>query len=180
LCDAGLPVSIAGAQSGVSGFAPILFAPVIEDPDPGLGPLSGVCSALAATSARYAIFLPVDLPLLPPSLIVCLLDHAQITGAAVTLASVNGFAQTFPAIVDRGTLPALSAELRAGRTGCFAAFQSAAASLALPLTVLPVEFLVQSGRASHPHTLPAALWFLNVNTPADLDRAEAILPKKIA
>lgn len=175
LRDAGLQVSIAGARSGVSGFAP-----VIEDPDPGLGPLSGVCSALAAASAPYAIFLPVDLPLLPSSLIVYLLDHAQITSSPVTLVSVNGFPQTFPAILDRATLPALSAELRSGRAGCFSAFQSAAASLALPLAVLPVEFLVQSGRVSHPHALPPALWFLNVNTPGDLQRAEGLLSSGIA
>jgi molybdopterin-guanine dinucleotide biosynthesis protein A len=102
-----------------------------------------------------------------------MLNHARITRRAVTLPSVNGMTQTFPAVVDRGVLRALEIELKAGRRGCFSAFQAAAASLGQPVTVLPVELLVQSGQVLHVDGLPAARWFLNVNTPADLHRAEA-------
>ena len=175
LREAGLGASIAGARSALS-----TFGPVIEDSTPGLGPLSGVCAALAATPALYAVFISVDLPLLPASLIAYLLHHAQIAGSAVTVVSVNGFPQTFPAVVDRAVLSALRSELESGHLGCYSAFRAAAASLARPFTILPVEMLVQSGHASHPNDLPAAFWFLNVNTPADLGRAEAILRKKIA
>ena len=46
------------------------FAPVVEDLDPDLGPLGGICAALASTSAHAGrFFLPVDLPLLPASLV---------------------------------------------------------------------------------------------------------------
>jgi molybdopterin-guanine dinucleotide biosynthesis protein A len=121
--------------------------------------------------------LPVDLPLLPASLLVFLLRHARITGAAVTLASVNGFAQTFPSVLDRSTLPALHSELKAGRTGCFTAFRTASASLNQPhrqlLSVLPVELLAQTGQVTHPEALPAVRWFLNVNAPAHLLQANS-------
>ncbi|MGA2889872.1 MAG: molybdenum cofactor guanylyltransferase [Terracidiphilus sp.] len=169
LRQAGLQASIAGARSPL-----VVFAPVVEDPQPDMGPLGGICAALAVTSASRAVFLSVDLPLLPASLVVFLQHHACITGAAVTLTSVNGFPQTFPAVVCRSTLPALHSELEAGRRGCYSAFQATATRMGQPLSVLPVELLVQSGHVAHPDDLPAARWFLNVNTPADLHRAEDI------
>jgi hypothetical protein len=46
--------------------------------------------------------------------------------------------------------------------------------------VLAVELLVQSGRISHPESLPAARWFLNVNAPADLRLATACRAPLIA
>lgn len=166
LLEAGLAARIAGAASPLGAFGA-----VVEDARPGLGPLGGICAALASTGARLAVFLPVDLPMLPAALVECLLDHARITGRAITVASVNGFAQTFPAVVDRGAGPALEAELAAGRGGCFSGFQAAAASLGQAVSVVPVELLVQSGQVAHPAGLPAARWFLNVNTPEDLRQA---------
>ena len=174
LHEAGLPASIAGAAS--SARAPLAaYAPLVDDSEPGLGPLAGICAALAATSARFAVFLPVDLPLLPPSLIGYLLRHAQIT-----VPSVNGFMQTFPAVVDRATLPALQNELRATQRGCFSAFRAAADGLDQPVASLAVELLAQSGQVSHSLGLPSFRWFLNVNTPQDLQRAEEIVSHAIA
>ena len=171
---AGLAPCIAGAAAALDDFAP-----VIADPEPGLGPLSGVCAALASTSASRAVFVAVDQPLLPSSLIVHLLHRARIAGSAVTVPSVNGFAQTFPVVLHRTALTALESQLKARCRGCFAAFQAAASSLGQPVSVLPVEFLVQSGQVDHAQNLPAAYWFLNVNTPADLRRAEAHWPAPI-
>jgi molybdopterin-guanine dinucleotide biosynthesis protein A len=171
LREAGLAASVAGGQSALAAFAPL-----VEDSRASLGPLSGICAALASTSARWAVFIPVDLPLLPASLIGFLVRYAQTTGKAVTAASANGFAQTFPAVLDRAVLPVLERELEAGRRGCFSGFQAAAASLGEPVTVLPAEALVQCGQVSHPRDLPATWWFLNVNTAEDLARAQAHCP----
>jgi len=175
LRDSGLTGSIAGGDASLRAFAP-----VVEDSEPGLGPLCGVCAALASTSARWAVFLPLDLPLLPASLVAYLLDRAQITGAAITVPSVNGYAQSLPAVVDRAALPRLQTEFKDGRRGCFSAFQAAAAGLGQSLTVLAVELPVQSGRIAHPESLPAARWFLNVNTPEDLLLATACRTHRIA
>jgi molybdopterin-guanine dinucleotide biosynthesis protein A len=160
---ASLEPAIAGARSDLGAYAP-----VVSDAESDLGPLSGVCAALSATSAGLAVFLPVDLPLLPPSLITYLLQHARITDAAITLASVNGFPQTFPAVVARRALPTLQAELLGGRRGCYLAFKAAAAQLGEQVNVLPVEFLVQAGQVVDPLNLPATRWFHNLNTPRDL------------
>jgi molybdenum cofactor guanylyltransferase len=175
LRNAGLAASIAGAHCSLD-----RFAAVVADAAPDLGPLSGICAALAAAHARLAVFLPVDMPLMSPSLIATLVRHAQITESAVTVPSVSGFAQTFPSVVDRAALPALKAELAVRRLGCFAAFGSAAAALDQRVSVVPVELLVQAGQAAHPDSLPAFQWFLNVNTPDDLHRAESLIASKIA
>jgi molybdenum cofactor guanylyltransferase len=151
------------------------FAPIVDDRESGRGPLAGVCAALASTSTRRAVFLSIDVPLLPASLLAYLLRSACATESAVTIASVNNRAQTFPAVLDRRVLPALEAELDAGRLGCLAAFETAAAALNQPIHIVPVEFLIQSGQAAHPGGLPAAQWFLNLNTPADLARAETLV-----
>jgi molybdopterin-guanine dinucleotide biosynthesis protein A len=179
LREAGLPIAIAGAASSAR-VSLAAYASVVDDSEPGLGPLSGICAAMAATSARFAVFLPVDLPLLPSSLIASLLHHARITGHAVTVPSVNGFIQTFPAVLERSALPALQNELHFGQRGCFSGFRAAADGLGQPIAGLAVELLAQSGQLSHPLGLPPIRWFLNVNTLQDLHRAEALWSHAVA
>ena len=170
LQDSELAASIAGARN------PDLarFAPVVSDTESDRGPLAGICAALASTSAPLAVFLSVDAPLIPASLIRYMLHHARVTESPITLASITGFAQTFPVVVHRRALPALESSLRSSHTGCFAAFQSAAKALATPLSILPVERLVQSGHVEHPEALPGYLWFANINSPADLERIASL------
>jgi molybdenum cofactor guanylyltransferase len=170
LRDAGLSASIAGARSSLAAYAP-----VVEDASADSGPLAGVCAALASSSARYAVFVPVDQPFLPASLVSLMLHEAQVRDSAVTVASVNGYAQTFPAVVDWEALPALEAQLKTGLRGCFSAFQFAAAQLRRSLAVLRVEMLVQARQVIHPQGLPAIEWFLNINSATVLRRAAAIL-----
>jgi molybdenum cofactor guanylyltransferase len=168
LRQADLSATIAGARSELSRFAPVID-------DPGDGPLSGVCAALRSMQAEYAVFLSVDMPLLPSSLLACLLNHARITDSVAAVASVNGFAQTFPAVVHEAALAAAQSELTSGKGGCLHAFRAAAAQLNRPFTMLAVENLAQAGQVEHTSGLPPASWFLNVNTPADLERAESWL-----
>jgi molybdopterin-guanine dinucleotide biosynthesis protein A len=137
--------------------------------------LGGICAALASTQAPWAVFIPIDLPFLPASLVDTLLRNAQITFQPITLASIGGFAQTFPVLLRREVLAPLQSELDVGRAGCFKAFQAAAARLGAPLSVIPVEILLQAGQVHHPADLPAHRWFLNLNTEPDLHRAETQL-----
>lgn len=169
LREAGLRAGIAGARAPLQSFAP-----VIADSEPGSGPLGGICAALESSPAGWAVFLPVDLPLFPAALIAYLLRRAQKTQRAMTLLAVSGFTQSLPAVVDRATLFALRAEFQAGRRGCFAAFQTAAAGLGQAVDVVPAELLEQSGQVAHPAGLPALRWFLNVNTPRDFQLAASL------
>jgi molybdopterin-guanine dinucleotide biosynthesis protein A len=168
LREAGLESMIAGARSELSAYSPVVK-------DDGRGPLGGICAALASTRAEYALFLPVDMPLMPAALLSFLLGHARTTDAGIALASVSGFVQTFPAVVHREALPGLQTQLSAGHGGCFAAFRLAAEQTGRLLQVAAVEDLVQSGQIEDPRGLPAAFWFLNVNAPDDLARAQGLL-----
>ena len=173
LSQARLPIFIAGAR-GDAAMRLGSYAPVIPDVQPGLGPLGGICAALASCSTDFGVFLPVDVPLLPPSLILYLRRHACITGSAITLASLNGFPQPFPAVIARGALPQLQKELHNRRLGCLAAFHAAALELGQQVEIVSAEALVQSGQASHSDALPVLRWFLNLNTEPDLRLASSL------
>jgi len=176
LSGTGLEPKIAGARAHLSSFAPTLP----DDPSQsGLGPLSGISTAIASSSAQYAVFLPVDLPLIPSYLIAYLIHYAAITQSAVTLVSVAAFVQTFPVVIDRSALPQLQASLLSKDRNCLRAFRQASHVLSKPLSILPVELLLQSGQVSHPKGFPAALWFLNVNSPQDLARVEALISSQV-
>ena len=163
---------IAGARSELSSFAPV----IADDPQlTGLGPLSGICSALSATTARFSVFVPVDLPLIPTSLISHLVHHADVTESAVTVVSVAGFIQTFPAVIDRNSRSALRVSLNSNDRKCLTAFQTAAKSVAGRFSVLPIEYLLQAGQIRHPIGLPPSRWFLNINTTQDLACTESLL-----
>jgi molybdopterin-guanine dinucleotide biosynthesis protein A len=170
LRGAGLSATIAGVRSELGDLAP-----VIADEAADQGPLRGICSALGATDTELAVFIPVDLPLLPASLLQYLVHHARVSGNAVTLASVNGFAQTFPAVLHKRALPVLQEELAAGKSGCFAAFQVLAMRWGQPVSIVATEVLVQTGSVTHDRAMPPFRWFLNVNTPEEAERARLLI-----
>jgi len=169
LREAGLAARIAGARSDLSEFAAVISDSPEES---GLGPLAGICAALGRCRCRFAAFLPVDQPLIPARLIEYLVHHAVLTEAAVTVVSVAGFVQTFPAIVDCAALASLKASLHSGDRNCLKALRGAGNSMAGGFNVLPLELLVQSGWVLHPRALHPSQWFLNVNTPEDLKLLE--------
>ena len=169
LQEAGLPVLIAGNRPDLKDCAE-----PVDDLGSPRGPLGGICGVLQVTSVTEAIFVPVDLPLLPPTLIKAMQEIAHVTGHAIVVPSVNGYTQTFPAVLNRAVLPVLRAELEAGRGGCFSAFNAAAKALNQCVHVVRTELLLQTGRLQHPHGLPVARWFFNINSMADLQRAQAI------
>jgi molybdopterin-guanine dinucleotide biosynthesis protein A len=175
---AGLDVFIAGARED-AGARLEQYAPVLFDREPGLGPLGGICTALASTTANLAVFVPVDVPLLPASLIVYMLERAQAGDGLVTLACVNGQPETFPAVIARRALPALTQELEARRLGCLASFRRVAAELGETVGTVDTEVLVQSGKVCHPDALPPVRWFLNVNGMGELRRAAALAGSRV-
>lgn len=173
---AGLEPRIAGARGDLSSFAPV----IADGPDyVERGPLSGICSALEASAARYGVFLPVDLPLLPPTLVGYLVHHADRTGSAIILASIAGFIETFPVVIDRDAVPVLRASLRSENRKCLTAFHAAAEALGKPFSAVAVELLVQASQVDSPAGYPANTWFLNVNRPVDLERAEALMATRV-
>ncbi|HXS76926.1 MAG TPA: molybdenum cofactor guanylyltransferase [Terracidiphilus sp.] len=177
LRNAGLDARIAGRRADLSEFAPV----VLDQPEQvSLGPLAGICSALSMAASRFAVFLPVDVPLIPPSLIRYLIHHAALTASATSVVSVAAFIHTFPVVVDRAALPALQRNLASGDRNCLKAFRSAALALRRPFSALPLELLVQPGLVRHSRGVTSSQWFLNINSPHDLTVAEDVLARSDA
>jgi molybdopterin-guanine dinucleotide biosynthesis protein A len=172
---AGLEAAVAGARSVLDGGVP-----VVHDASPDLGPLSGICAVLSQTNAEWSVFLPVDMPLVPASLLDFMLRNAISTGREVTLLSVRGVRQTFPVVLHRAALSWLAKSLQSAERGCLRAFETAAGRLGRPMAVLPVEVLAVAGQAAHPEGLPAARWLVNINTPIDLEHAGSFLRRPFA
>lgn len=169
----GLRASLAGTRSSLDAFAPVV-------PDHGRGPLDGVCAGLRACSAPWGVFLSVDTPFLPPAVIAYMLQAARVEGSGAVLCTLNGFIQTFPVVLAPALLQALTAELRESHRGCLRAIRSAAHAVQRPVRLLPAEVLAQAGQCEHPLLLPPFVWFLNMNTPADLSVANRLWVNRFA
>ena len=100
---AGLPARIAGRRTPLSGLNP-----AIPDQIPDVilesGPLGGIHAALSASTARWNLFLPVDMPLMPASLLRALLDRAMLTAAPITALRLSGRLEPLPVVLDRAIL----------------------------------------------------------------------------
>lgn len=165
LAAAGVFVRIAGSRSALDAFAP-----EIPDVLSGFGPMSGIHAALSISNAELNLFLPVDMPLMPASLLACLLERAMLTGAPVTASRLNGRLQPFPVVLRRTVLPEIDWYLAAGETACYKAWQAIPKKVESELDAVAIESLVQCGQCRHPKGLPAFFWFQSANTPASLRR----------
>jgi molybdopterin-guanine dinucleotide biosynthesis protein A len=162
---AGTP-RIAAARSDLSPHAA-----VIADLHPGCGPLSGIEAALAASAQPLNVFLPVDLPLLPPPFLLWMLQRATITGALMTVPRINGWPKPLCAVYHRDLLGHITASLVAGEHKVMSVVTAAARahSHAHNIDIFDVE-LVASSDAQMPafSPLPLYRWFHNCNTPEDM------------
>jgi molybdopterin-guanine dinucleotide biosynthesis protein A len=171
LAAIGIRASIAGTRSPLAAYAE-----EIPDAFPDAGPLSGVHTALSTSDADWNLFLPVDMPLMPSSLLACLIQRAAQTGAPVTVTRLNGRIEPFPVVLHRAALPVITQRLQAGDYACHAAWQAIPSVLGSSLDSVPVEYLLQCGQCQHPLGLPPLLWFQSANTPAQLSRLNLYLP----
>jgi molybdopterin-guanine dinucleotide biosynthesis protein A len=162
---AGVP-RIVAARSDLSAHGE-----VIGDLQPGCGPLSGIEAALAASAQPLNVFLPVDIPLLPPHFLLWMLQRAAITGAVVTVPRINGRPQPLSAVYHRDLLGHMSASLRAGEHKVMPVVTAAARehSPAHSIDIFDVELVVSAhGQTLACSPLPLYRWFHNCNTPEDI------------
>ena len=159
----GFDPRIAGARSSLHGFAP-----VVEDLHPDQGPMSGIHAALTASTASWNLFLPVDMPLMPASLLRLLLERAILTGSPVTAIQLNGRMLPFPAVLHRSVLPHIEQCIASRQLACRSAWQAIPSAFSARLDSPSVETLRTLGLCSHPRGLAPHLWFHGANTPSDL------------
>jgi molybdenum cofactor guanylyltransferase len=89
-----------------------LGLPCLRDVRPGRGPLSGIETALAETSAEWNLILSCDIPEVTAEQLELLFDHAIAGGAAVTLIrDAGGALQPLCAVYHRRSLAAVRAAL---------------------------------------------------------------------
>jgi molybdopterin-guanine dinucleotide biosynthesis protein A len=166
LTEAHFSACIAGSRSKLGEFAQ-----EIPDTFPESGPMGGVHAALAASTSEWNLFLPVDLPLMPSSLLSSLLQRAQLTSAPVTVPRVNGRIEPFPVVLRSAVFSGIAQRIAAGETACHQAWQTIPAELGASLDAVDVESLLQCGQCTPGRGrvgLPPALWFHSANTPEAL------------
>lgn len=157
----------AGVAPHIVGVRPDLaaFAPVIEDLHPGCGPLGGIEAGLAASNSEANLFLPVDLPLLPPVFFRHLLQRASITGACATIPTLRGRPEPLCAVYRRELLAGIRASLESLNYKVIHVIENAAKPLRIDLFSAEA---VCATRDDWPLDPPLYRWFQNLNTPADL------------
>ena len=146
------PVVVAKPDSPL----PSLSCRVLRDSAEPIHPLQGLLTALAASGGRPVVALACDMPLVPPRLLKWL---AGLGGEAAVVAA-TGRLQPLLARYEPTVAPALVAALARGATAREAVFELD------PRIVTETEL----GRFGDPELI-----CLNVNTPADLDRATAVI-----
>lgn len=132
---------------------------VIEDEFPGQGPLAGIHAALTSTSAEELnLFLAVDIPGVPATLLKYLLKVAEDSGSVVTVPCCNGFTQTLCGVYRRQFGEVAESALRAGENKIEPLYDQVS-TRRLSETVL--------GKQGFEPSI-----FDNVNTPEDWDRMQ--------
>ncbi len=90
------------------------FGSVIEDADPGRGPLAGIQSALRATETDLNLILSVDLPLMPAEFLAWLLQQADSGSQKITAPEALGLLQPLCAVYSRQIRDCVDAALAEG------------------------------------------------------------------
>jgi molybdopterin-guanine dinucleotide biosynthesis protein A len=139
---------------------PELSVPVWREPDeqgpPSFHPLRGVVIALRRSAPAPVVVLGCDMPFVPAALVA----HLAALDAPIVVPSVAGRLEPLAARYDSASIPAFEEALAAGEP-----VREAIARLE-PVLVTEREL----ERFGDPRRL-----FMNVNTPEDLARAEALL-----
>jgi molybdopterin-guanine dinucleotide biosynthesis protein A len=117
---------VAGAARAAAGSVTLVGAPeryahlgypTLADAEANRGPLGGIVTALAATSADWNLILACDMPNVSAELLNCLFTAAETGCAEVDCVAPAHEAGTEPlcAVYHRRALPALRAALEANR-----------------------------------------------------------------
>jgi len=151
------PIAISANDPAITAAWPLLADTHDDRRGPLAGLLAGMVWARGQCGIRRIISLPVDCPFLPRDLADALCATADETGAQVVVAASAGVEHPTVALWDLALIYALRAVVQAGTDLSVRRFYQA-----YPVAVRPFD----SG-AIDP--------FFNINTPADLARAEDAL-----
>lgn len=161
---AGFAVSVSVAADSSQLALPAERAiPVVPDTDPELGPLGGMVSALealAGSTPRPVLFLPVDVPLLPAEFLSWLWRRALSTDASAVVPRVAGREQPLCAVYMSTLADPLRRQIAGGERKVTRALRHAAPEH--NLDCFDVEAVAPFMGWFRPQR-----WFTNVNTPEE-------------
>ncbi len=167
----GLPVRIAGLRTPIAD----LGVEVVPDRFPDCGPLGGLETALRESAAESVLALAVDLPLISPSFLRLLLERTERTGALATIPRVTGAPQPLCAVYHRSLHVPVEAALVAGDYKIMRVMEAAAVAAGGREAMDSFEAeAAWSAAGVFTPAVPIPLQFLNCNTPADVQSAEAL------
>ena len=135
-----------------------LCLPVLEDREPGHGPLSGIHAALKDTRTPLNLVVGCDMPFLHADFLQFLVQVAMVADAQVTVAESLEFGfEALCAVYNRDILPAVEQAMIAGERKLSRLYEGLRVR-----SVSPDEC-----RPYNPH----GFLFHNVNTPEDFEQA---------
>lgn len=137
-----------------------LGVPIVEDVYRDAGPLGGIHAALSSSTAELNLIISVDTPFLDPGFLRFIMEEANRTGAVVTSPRVRGRLEPLCSVYRRGFSATAETALRAG--------EHRIAPLFAQVTLRTIE------EAEVARFESGAAMFDNLNTPADLERAQAL------
>jgi molybdopterin-guanine dinucleotide biosynthesis protein A len=161
LLDRALSVVAAVCERVMTVGDPIKFAkyePVVTDIFPGCGPLAGIHTALAHSSAELNLMLAVDMPFVSTELLAFLFKIADEDDAIITVPRVGKGLQPLCAVYRPAFRATADQALRAGNYKIEAAFSG------VSIRVVEESELTAAGFSQRN--------FFNVNTPQDRVAAE--------
>jgi len=156
---------------------------VIPDLRPGCGPMGGIEAALSDAGSGRAMFLPVDMPLVPADLLGRMAREWIGSDARVCLAVVDGRVQPLVSLVGSEMLRAVRGALARGEYKVSPVLEGAGAEDASQVegrSVVRTEIstaerdLIWPGwRPSEEEWAARELWFANLNTPEEFASAQS-------
>jgi molybdopterin-guanine dinucleotide biosynthesis protein A len=141
-----------------------LPARLVSDERPGVGVLMGLYTGLKVASYSRALAVACDMPFLNLPLLRYMVPLAD--GYDVVVPQQNGFLEPLHAIYGKNCLPAMLRRLKQGRRQIISFFDDVRVRCV--------------GQADIDRFDPLHLSFLNVNTPEDWRRAQALLKSQRA
>ena len=168
LRSAGFEPAIAGLREPVAASAPC-----IPDNHPGDGPLAGLEAALRTLAPpQLVLFIPVDLPLLPPSFLRVLFERAHYSGALATVSSAGGRPQPLCSVLSAELASEVSGALQGDDRKVMRVLARAAGPGGFDL--FEVEALTPL-YGWEPHR-----WFSNLNVQKDYSRLQHVAHMEIS
>jgi molybdopterin-guanine dinucleotide biosynthesis protein A len=148
-------VSIAGNRDDLA-----MFAPIAHETRSGIGPVAGIEAGLQSCESAWALFMPVDVPLLPAHFLLTW-AQAVLARPATRASYVTQAGDAHPALclLHKECLLEVSESIEAGKR-----------SVQDLLNGLDGLWLAEAEQFAGPAA--SAEWFTNINTPEELVVAE--------